>query len=87
MGKFWCDSLVHDEKQLQNIIDLFGEDKVCCGSDYPFPLGEMGADGNTYSGNKKIVSNYYIYIFQSASTLFSFHVIKILFYFMYTHSW
>ena len=22
------------------IIDLMGEDKICMGSDYPFPLGE-----------------------------------------------
>jgi len=41
LGKFWIDSLVHDEKALQYCIDLMGEDKICLGSDYPFPLGEV----------------------------------------------
>lgn len=40
IGKFWIDSLVHDEKALQFIIDVMGADKICMGSDYPFPLGE-----------------------------------------------
>ena len=40
IGKFWIDSLVHDEKAMQYIIDVMGEDKICLGSDYPFPLGE-----------------------------------------------
>jgi aminocarboxymuconate-semialdehyde decarboxylase len=41
IGKFWIDSLVHDEKAMQYIIDVMGEDKICLGSDYPFPLGEQ----------------------------------------------
>jgi len=40
VGKFWIDSLVHDEKAMQYIIDVIGESKICLGSDYPFPLGE-----------------------------------------------
>lgn len=40
LGKFWLDSLVHDRKTLNNIVDLVGEDRVILGSDYPFPLGE-----------------------------------------------
>lgn len=40
IGKFWIDGLVHDEKALQYIIDIMGENKICMGSDYPFPLGE-----------------------------------------------
>jgi aminocarboxymuconate-semialdehyde decarboxylase len=40
IGKFWIDSLVHDEKALHFIIDVMGEDTICLGSDYPFPLGE-----------------------------------------------
>lgn len=40
VGKFWLDSLVHDPKMLDFIVDLFGADKVALGSDYPFPLGE-----------------------------------------------
>jgi aminocarboxymuconate-semialdehyde decarboxylase len=38
--KFWVDSLVHDKKMLEHLIEFMGEDKVCLGSDYPFPLGE-----------------------------------------------
>ena len=40
IGKFWIDSLVHDEKAMQFIIDVMGENAICLGSDYPFPLGE-----------------------------------------------
>ncbi len=40
LGKFFVDSLVHDEQTLLQIISLFGEDSVLLGSDYPFPLGE-----------------------------------------------
>ena len=40
IGKFWIDSLVHDTKAMNYIIDVMGEDKICLGSDYPFPLGE-----------------------------------------------
>jgi aminocarboxymuconate-semialdehyde decarboxylase len=41
LGKFYLDSLVHDETMLKYIVDLIGEDKVALGSDYPFPLGEL----------------------------------------------
>ena len=40
IGKFWVDSLVHDKKAFQYLIDVIGENKICLGSDYPFPLGE-----------------------------------------------
>lgn len=40
LGKFWVDSLVHDKKALTYLIDVMGEDNICLGSDYPFPLGE-----------------------------------------------
>lgn len=40
IGKFWIDSLVHDPAAMQFIIDIMGSDKICMGSDYPFPLGE-----------------------------------------------
>jgi aminocarboxymuconate-semialdehyde decarboxylase len=40
LGKFWIDALVHDPKALDFVIDVIGQDKVCMGSDYPFPLGE-----------------------------------------------
>ena len=34
------DSLVHDEKAFQFLRSVIGDDKICLGSDYPFPLGE-----------------------------------------------
>ncbi len=40
LDKFWLDSLVHDASALQYLINLMGDDKICMGSDYPFPLGE-----------------------------------------------
>ena len=40
LGKFFVDSLVHDSKMLHFILDLFGENRVALGTDYPFPLGE-----------------------------------------------
>jgi aminocarboxymuconate-semialdehyde decarboxylase len=45
LGKFWIDSLVHDAKTLDYCIDVIGENKICCGSDYPFPLGELHPPG------------------------------------------
>lgn len=41
IGKFWIDSLVHDKKTMEFLIDVMGEDTICLGSDYPFPLGEQ----------------------------------------------
>jgi aminocarboxymuconate-semialdehyde decarboxylase len=45
LGDFWVDSITHDPKLLQYVLDLQGSKRVCMGSDYPFPLGdlEMGA--------------------------------------------
>ena len=40
LGKFWIDSLVHDANALEYILKVMGEDSICLGSDYPFPLGE-----------------------------------------------
>ncbi len=40
LGHFYVDSLIHDEAFLKYVINLLGEDRVCIGSDYPFPLGE-----------------------------------------------
>ena len=40
IGKFWIDSLVHEENAMKYIIEVMGEEKICLGSDYPFPLGE-----------------------------------------------
>jgi aminocarboxymuconate-semialdehyde decarboxylase len=41
LGKFWVDSLVHDANALEYLIKIIGDDKICLGSDYPFPLGEQ----------------------------------------------
>ena len=40
LGRFWIDGLVHDADALNYVLKTIGEDKVCMGSDYPFPLGE-----------------------------------------------
>ncbi len=40
IGKFYVDSLVHDPAVLEQILALFGENRILLGSDYPFPLGE-----------------------------------------------
>jgi aminocarboxymuconate-semialdehyde decarboxylase len=40
LGKFYIDSLVHDARILDYLIDLMGADRIALGSDYPFPLGE-----------------------------------------------
>ncbi len=39
-ARFWVDSLTHDADALRQLLKLFGESRVCLGSDYPFPLGE-----------------------------------------------
>ena len=41
LGNFYLDSLVHEPKMLDFIVDIMGEDKICLGTDYPFPLGEL----------------------------------------------
>ena len=41
LGHFYVDSLVHDEKALKYLVDLIGPEKICLGTDYPFPLGEQ----------------------------------------------
>jgi aminocarboxymuconate-semialdehyde decarboxylase len=54
LNKFWIDSLVHDANALEYIIKVMGEDKICCGSDYPFPLGELNPPGGLI---EKIITN------------------------------
>lgn len=41
LGKFWVDSATHDPQLLRYILDVVGETKVCMGTDYPFPLGDL----------------------------------------------
>lgn len=40
-GKFWVDSITHDEKLLRYVLDVQGSDRICMGTDYPFPLGDL----------------------------------------------
>lgn len=40
LGRFYVDSLVHDQHALKELIRIYGENRVILGSDYPFPLGE-----------------------------------------------
>jgi aminocarboxymuconate-semialdehyde decarboxylase len=41
LGKFWVDSITHDAKFLEYVIDVQGSAKVTLGTDYPFPLGDL----------------------------------------------
>ena len=41
LGRFWFDSLVHDEDMLRHLVKLAGANRVALGTDYPFPLGEL----------------------------------------------
>lgn len=42
LGKFWVDSVTHDELMLEYVLKLQGSKRVMLGSDYPFPLGDLG---------------------------------------------
>jgi len=41
VGKFWVDSITHDIDALKYILNIQGSKRVCLGSDYPFPLGDL----------------------------------------------
>jgi aminocarboxymuconate-semialdehyde decarboxylase len=41
LSRIYFDSLVHDARALRFLIDLVGVERICLGSDYPFPLGEQ----------------------------------------------
>lgn len=41
LGKFWTDCITHDIDLLKYILKIQGADKVCLGTDYPFPLGDL----------------------------------------------
>ena len=32
--------MVHDQRALDYLIELLGDDRICLGTDFPFPLGE-----------------------------------------------
>jgi aminocarboxymuconate-semialdehyde decarboxylase len=41
LGKFWVDCITHDARLLEYVLETAGEERVCLGSDYPFPLGDL----------------------------------------------
>lgn len=41
IGNFWVDCITHDPLMLEYILKLQGSKRVCLGSDYPFPLGDL----------------------------------------------
>jgi aminocarboxymuconate-semialdehyde decarboxylase len=41
LGKFWVDSATHDPELLEYILKKIGSEKICLGTDYPFPLGDL----------------------------------------------
>ncbi|MBI3452275.1 MAG: amidohydrolase [Rhodospirillales bacterium] len=40
LDRFYVDSAVFDDRALDLLVQVMGEDRVVLGSDYPFPLGE-----------------------------------------------
>jgi aminocarboxymuconate-semialdehyde decarboxylase len=40
LNRFYVDSAVFDERALEFLVEIMGQDRVLLGSDYPFPLGE-----------------------------------------------
>lgn len=41
LNKFWVDSITHDLETLEFILKKQNSNKICLGSDYPFPLGDL----------------------------------------------
>jgi aminocarboxymuconate-semialdehyde decarboxylase len=41
LGKMWVDSVTHDIELLEYILKKQGSNRVCMGTDYPFPLGDL----------------------------------------------
>lgn len=41
LGHFFVDSLVHDVEVLRFLVQKIGSHRICLGTDYPFPLGEL----------------------------------------------
>jgi aminocarboxymuconate-semialdehyde decarboxylase len=57
LKQIYLDALTHDAQSIDYIVNMFGEDNICMGTDYPFPLGEAipGAliEGMAYSQDTK----------------------------------
>ena len=41
VGQFWVDSITHDERLLKYVLEMQGSKRICMGTDYPFPLGDL----------------------------------------------
>jgi aminocarboxymuconate-semialdehyde decarboxylase len=41
IGKFWVDGITHDNDAFRYLLHLIGAEKICYGTDYPFPLGDL----------------------------------------------
>ncbi len=41
VGKFWVDGITHDLAAFRYLVDVIGADRICYGTDYPFPLGDL----------------------------------------------
>ncbi len=41
IGKFWVDGITHDNDAFRYLHNLIGPEKICYGTDYPFPLGDL----------------------------------------------
>lgn len=59
LGRFYTDSLVHDKRSLDLLLDVIGRDRVVLGTDYPFPLGDLDAgrlidESSDYSDDLKV---------------------------------
>ncbi|MFM7157668.1 MAG: amidohydrolase family protein, partial [Bacteroidota bacterium] len=33
--------ITHDEQAFKYLLDIIGADRICYGTDYPFPLGDL----------------------------------------------
>lgn len=59
---FWYDALVYDEPMLRHLVDVFGEDRLMIGTDYPFnfheraPLARVEAAFDSLERQEKIAS-------------------------------
>jgi aminocarboxymuconate-semialdehyde decarboxylase len=38
---FWVDGITHDDAAFRYLLEMSGPDRVCYGTDYPFPLGDL----------------------------------------------
>ena len=46
LGRFWFDTLTHDDASLRFLLDRVGEDRLCLGSDYPFDMADPDPVGS-----------------------------------------